>query len=227
MSSPTTTRHIGTMALAGLLAFVAIAAIVQWQRQDLNWIDAPLSFYLIGAWGHVLQAAYFVLAGSLALLGWGYYLALPGMARSAAPWLLFACAGIGLCITALAHSNLPGRAPTFEGWLHGTAAQSAFLCVTAATLLQSWRLRRAPRWRARFAAAFALALAGFAGIWIDALWHGMPRGLEQRIVIVLILAWLLLAACWLRKAATPAAPSAEANHRLGEGPEKMARQRDD
>jgi len=30
LSSPATTRHIGTMALAGLLAFVAIAAIVQW-----------------------------------------------------------------------------------------------------------------------------------------------------------------------------------------------------
>ena len=31
------------------------------------------------------------------------------------------------------------------------------------------------------------------------LWHGMPRGLEQRLVIALILAWLLLAANWLRR----------------------------
>lgn len=194
---PTLVRRIGTVSLVGLLVFVAVAVIVQWQRADLSWIDAPLSFYLLGDYGHWLQAAYFVLAGSLGLLGWGYYLALPKGVRSAAPWLLFVCAGIGLCVTAMAHSNLPGRAPTFEGWLHGTAAQTAFLCVTVATLLQSWRFRAAPRWRPCFIPAFALALAGFAGIWIDVLWHGMPRGLEQRGVIVLIVAWLLLAAYWL------------------------------
>ena len=203
LPSPALIRRIGTTALAGLLAFVAVAVIVQCQRQDLHWIDAPLSFYLIGAWGHCLQAAYFVLAGSLVLLGWGYYVVLPRDVRSAAPWLLFVWAAIGLCVTALAHSNLPGQAPTFQGWLHGTAAQSAFLCVTVATLLQSWRLREVPHWRARFAPALVLALSGFAGIWIDALWRDMPRGLEQRIVIMLILAWLLSAACWLRGAATP------------------------
>jgi len=191
-------RRLGTTAGAGLLIFVAGALMVQWLRPDLDWIDAPLSFYLLGAHGHWLQAAYFVLAGSLGLIGGGCYLALPAARRSAAPWLLFVTAGIGLCVTALAHSNLPGHPPTLEGWLHGTAAQATFLCVTVATMLQSWRLRATPRWRPHFAPAFALALAGFIGIWVDALWHGMPRGLEQRIVVALILAWLLLAAGWLR-----------------------------
>jgi hypothetical protein len=37
----------------------------------------------------------------------------------------------------------------------------------------------------------------FRGDLVDALWHGMPRGLEQRLVIALILAWLLLASGWL------------------------------
>lgn len=197
-SSPALIRRLGTTAFASVLIFIAVTVIVSWQRRDPGWLDAPLSFYLIGPWGHVLQTAYFVLAGSLVLLGWGYYLVLPRTTRSAAPWLLFTWAGVGLCVTALAHSNLPGRAPTFQGWLHGTAAQTTFLCVTVATLLQSWRLHAAPRWRRRFMPAFVLALAGFAGIWIDALWHGMPRGLEQRIVIGLILAWLLVAAYWLR-----------------------------
>lgn len=206
-SSQALIRRIGTAAWWGLLLFVAMAVLVQWRRRDLDWIDAPLSFYLLGAGGHWLQAAYFVLAATLGLLGWGCFLALPAAKRSTAPWLLFACAGIGLVVTALAHSNLPGHPPTFEGWLHGLAAQSTFLCVTVATLLQSWRLRAAPHGRSRFAAAFALALAGFAGMWIDALWHGMPRGLEQRIVIALILAWLLLTAAWLRHASvTPTQP---------------------
>lgn len=194
-----TSRALGNIALAGLLIFSVVAVAVQALRSDLDWMDAPLSLYLLDAYGHWLQAAYAVLALALVSLGAGYYLALRGGRRSAAPWLLFACAGIGLCVTALAHSNLPGRAPTLEGFVHGMAAQTAFLCVSVAMLLQSWWLRAAPHWRPRFAPAFVLALACFAGIWTDALWHGMPRGLEQRLVIALILAWLLLAASWLRR----------------------------
>ena len=190
-------RRLGAIALAGIGIFIVTATAVQCLRPDLHWQDAPLSFYLLGAWGHWLQAAYVALAIALAALGAGYYLVLPDEHRSAAPWLLFAAAGTGLCVTALAHSNLPGRAPTLEGFVHGVAAQAAFLCVTVAMLLQSWRLRTAPRWRACFPAAFALALACFAAIWVDALWHGMPRGLEQRLAIALILAWLLLATGWL------------------------------
>jgi hypothetical protein len=192
-----TPATLGRIALAGLLFFILVAVAVQLLRGDLDWRDAPLSFYLLDAYGHWLQAAYVVLAIALCVLGAGYYRALDARQRSAAPWLLFTAAGLGLCVTALAHSNLPGRAPTLEGFVHGVAAQAAFLCVTVAALLQSWRLRVDPRWRRRFAPAFALALAGFAAIWVDALWHGMPRGLEQRLVIALILAWLLLAAGWL------------------------------
>ncbi|MFC5527761.1 DUF998 domain-containing protein [Rhodanobacter ginsengisoli] len=198
MERSTAAHRLGTAAWLGLLLFVVTAVAVQPMREDLHWLDAPLSLYLMGPGGHWLQAAYFVLAAALGLLGAGYYLALSRRARSAAPWLLFVGAGLGLCVTALAHSNLPGREPTLEGWLHGTAAQTAFLCVTTAMLLQSWRLRGDPHWRSRFPAAFALALACFVAIWVDALWHGMPRGLEQRLVIGLILVWLLQAARWLR-----------------------------
>ena len=136
------------MALIGIWLFIVVAVAVQCLRTDLHWQEAPLSFYLLGAWSHWLQVAYFVLAAALCALGAGYYVALHGGRRSAAPWLLFACAGIGLCVTALAHSNLPGHAPTLEGWVHGTAAQAAFLCVTVAMLLQSWWMRANARWRA-------------------------------------------------------------------------------
>lgn len=202
-------RSFGVLALAGLLLFVVTAVTVQVLRTDLDWINAPLSFYLLDAYGHWLQAAYFVLAGALCSLGAGYYLALDGVRRSVAPCLLFTCAGIGLCVTALAHSNLPGRAPTLEGFVHGTAAQAAFLCVSVAMLLQSCWLRVHPRWRSRFPLAFALALAGFVAIWVDALWRGMPRGLEQRLVIALILVWLLLAAGWLRRGPAIAASTSQ------------------
>jgi hypothetical protein len=190
-------RGCGRAALAGMLAFVLAGGVLQVARHDLDWRQAPLSFYLLGPHGHWLQAAYAVLAAALVLLGAGFHGALRREARSAAPLLLFAAAGLALVVTALAHSNLPGRAPTLEGFVHGTAAQAAFLCVTVAMLLQSWRLRGDARWRKRFGPAFALALACFAGLWVDALWKGMPRGLEQKLLIALIMLWLLRAAWWL------------------------------
>lgn len=190
-------RTFGIIALVGVLAFSVAAVAVEGLRTDLHWRDAPLSLYLLGPWGHWLQAAYGALTVALVALGAGCYIDQRGQRRSAAPWLLFTCAGIGLCVTALAHSNLPGRPPTLQGFVHGVGAQTAFLCVTVAMLLQSYWLHADPRWRSRSRTLLGLAIASFVAIWVDALWRGMPRGLEQRLVIVLILAWLLLAAGWL------------------------------
>ncbi|MEO9079014.1 MAG: DUF998 domain-containing protein [Rhodanobacter sp.] len=191
------TRGLGIIALLGVLAFGLVAIAVECLRTDLHWRDSPLSFYLLGPWGNWLQAAYVVLALALVALGAGYYLDRRGQRRSAAPWLLFCCAGIGLCVTALAHSNLPGSPPKLEGFVHGVAAQAAFLCVTVAMLLQSCWLRAEPCWRFRGHLLLGLAGLCFVAIWVDALWRGMPRGLEQRLVIALILTWLLLAAAGL------------------------------
>jgi hypothetical protein len=77
-------------------------------------------------------------------------------------------------------------------------AQAAFLCVSLAMLVQSWSLRNYPAWRGRFAPALALALLATAALWLHAFWHELPRGLMQKGVIVLILAWLGMFAYWLR-----------------------------
>ena len=187
------------MALIGIWLFIVVAVAVQCLRTDLHWQEAPLSFYLLGAWSQGGKGGFFGLAAGVCPRGAGFYVARQGGGRRPAPWLLFACAGIGLCVTALAHSNLPGHAPTLEGWVHGTAAQAAFLCVTVAMLLQSWWMRANARWRARLPVAFALAWVCLVAVWVAVVGRGLPRGLEQRWVIALILAWLLLAASWLMK----------------------------
>jgi hypothetical protein len=72
-------------------------------------------------------------------------------------------------------------------------------CGSMAMLLQSCWLRVDPPWRFRSHVLLGLAGLCFAAIWVDAFWHGMPRGLEQQLVIVLMLAWLMLAVgCLIR-----------------------------
>ncbi|GAB3383350.1 DUF998 domain-containing protein [Lysobacter fragariae] len=201
------TRRLGSVALLGVVAFALVTIAAQFWRADLDWMRAPLSFYLLGDSGWVVKAAYFLLGASLMALGVGYYRALVAAARSGAPLLLFVAAGLSLDLTALADSDTVPGTYSFEAFVHGLAASAAFLCVTTAMMLQAWRLRGDAQWRSRFIVAFALAVACFVAMWIHLLWRDVPRGLTQKVVIALIIAWLALAARWLR--GSTSLPSAE------------------
>jgi hypothetical protein len=192
-------RRMGTAALAGVLVFMVVCTAVQFLRTDLDWARTPLSFYLVDGYGGWVRAAYGLLSVALGLIGIGYYRALTPQARSGVAAALFVLAGLALAVTALAETQRPRQALTLEGMVHAVAAPLAFLFVTSAMLLQSWCLRGDAQWRARFAPAFILAVASFAALWGHALWRTAPRGLTQKVVIVVILVWLALAATWLRR----------------------------
>jgi len=192
---------VANLSLAGLAVFFVVALTVQWLRVDLFWMKAPLSFYLVGEYGGWLKAAYVGLALALLLVGLQFRHALrPGARSDLAPWL-FGTSALAVLITAFAETHLPGTTKTTAGFVHAVAAPIAFLTVAVGMLLQSWYLRFDPAWRHRFALAFLLALVAFAGLWVHALVREWPRGLTQRGVILVILAWLALAATWLRAAA--------------------------
>ncbi len=74
-------------------------------------------------------------------------------ARSGVVLGLFWSAALGLATVAIGDSYLPQYAPAAALSVHLVAAQSAFLCVIAAILLQSWRLRADPHWRPQAPAA--------------------------------------------------------------------------
>ncbi|MEW9570670.1 DUF998 domain-containing protein [Rhodanobacter sp. Si-c] len=185
---------MATIALAGMTAFLATGIAAQYLRPDLDWAQVPNSFYLIGPWGGMVRAGYYAMALALVLLGTGGYRALPTETRSAAPLLLFVAGGAALALTALATTDTWNHPPTLHGYVHGVAAQSAFLCTTTAMLLQAWRLRGDARWRRWFRPAFAYATICFVLLWVQASWRALPRGLSQKVLIVLILGWLVAAA---------------------------------
>lgn len=189
-----TTRSTIALALAGMLAFLATGIAAQCLRADLDWVRVPNSFYLIGPWGGMVRAGYYAMALALALFGVGAYSALAPAARSAAPLLLFVTGGAALALTALATTDTWNHPPTLHGYVHGMAAQTAFLCTTTAMLLQAWRLRGDARWRRWFRPAFAYAALCFVLLWVQAFWRTLPRGLSQKALIVLILGWLVAAA---------------------------------
>ncbi|KGI78417.1 hypothetical protein LF63_0107100 [Oleiagrimonas soli] len=176
--------------------FALVCGAAQWLRGDLDWVRVPLSFYLIGPGAVWVRAAYVLLALALAMLGWGWYRALAPAARRATPAALFVLAGVALCVTAFATTNTYAHPATLHGLVHGIAAQTTFLCVTVAMLLLAGRLFHDARWRRHAGVASTWAVVCFVGLWVQALWRSAPRGLSQKLLIVLILGWLAWMA-WL------------------------------
>jgi len=198
-SRPVNTRAFGAVAFAGAAVFAGVTFVLQFLRSDLDWIKTPLSYYLNGAYGDLLIAAYVALSASLLALGIGFYRGSASSARSAAPLLLFVVGGVALAVTGLSEKAKAYGHPIEWEMVHLAATETTFLCVTVAMLLQSWWLRFSLSWRTHFAFAFGLAIVAFVALWMYALWHALPRGASQKIVIALIVWWLGWASALLRR----------------------------
>ena len=192
--------------LLGLLLFAAVAMWLQFARTDLDWLRATLSLYLHGPHGLLLRVAYGVLAVAIALLGWTLYDRARGASRRGLPLGLFVVAGLGLATVAVGDSWLPRYAPLLAPLVHALSAQTAFLCVTVAMLLQAWCFGRAAGPRALYRLTWSWAWLAFAGLWLHVLWRDSPRGLGQKLLIVVIVGWLgvvALASWWRSCKETP------------------------
>lgn len=205
---PTLRRHqIGlALVMMALMLFVLCATWLQFARADLDWAWATLSLYLHGPHGVLLRVAYCLLALAIGLLAWMLHAQAQGVARRALPPALFTVAGLGLAGVAIGDSWLPQHAPLLAPLVHGLSAQTAFLCVTVAMLLQAWCFGRDPRWSSLHRWSWWWAWLAFAGLWLHVLWRASPRGLGQKLVVALVVGWLLMVAiaAWRRLHKGPA-----------------------
>lgn len=191
-------RWLGRLALAGVLYFLGASIALQFLRPDYNFMGTPLSFYLLGAYSGWLQAAFFILAGALIALATGYFAGSARQARSFAAPTLFIIGAAGV-VTVVTFPTDTTNVPTLHGVIHVVGATVAFLCVSFAMLIQSWHFRRDPHWQKHFHPAMALAAVEFIVLWTYALARIPARGFMEKLTILLILAWLALAAWWLQQ----------------------------
>ncbi|PPV06452.1 hypothetical protein XBLMG947_2622 [Xanthomonas bromi] len=197
---PRWSGHAGSIAAMAGLAFIGLILVLQWLRRDLWWVDAQLSAYLHGPYGLLLRTAYCLLAATMAWLALALYAALAPAARSRTVLGLFWIAALGLCMVSIGDSWMPVLAPEAAKMVHVLSADTTFLCVIAAVLLQSWYFRRDVLWRAYFPVAFGLGWAAFAVLLFHVSVTGAPLGISQKISTVLIVVWMvgvgtLLARC--------------------------------
>ena len=198
-------RPVAVLALVALLLFVATALWTQVARSDLDWVRATLSLYLHGPWGWRC---------ALPTACWRWPLrhsALRCIAAASAhgavrphrccsrfpPWA---------ATVAIGDSWLPEATPLLAPFIHGLAANTAFLCACVGMLLQAWYLRREPGWQPAADLLWGWAWLAFVLLWLHVLWRaGPPRGLGQKVVIAVIVGWLLYLATALYRRSRQAA----------------------
>ncbi|WP_157956504.1 DUF998 domain-containing protein [Dyella sp. C11] len=171
-----------------VVVFATTACALQWTRTDLDPVLAPLSAYLRGPGGIGLRSAYYLMASALACLAWLAYNTTTTERRSMLPSALFLVAAMALPVVALTvlYEHTPQE--DLARLIHGEAAQTTFLCLVTGMVLLSMRLRRNEHTHQR--AGIVLAWLAFVQMWVLALWKGLPPGLTQKALIVLILLWL-------------------------------------
>ena len=179
----------GWIAFA-VIAFALTAGVLQLSRTDLDPIAMPLSAYLRGAGGAWLRGAYYLMASALACLAWSSYRATRADLRSGLASALFLVAAVALPVVAwtVLYEHTPRQ--DIARVIHGEAAQTTFLCLVVAMLVLSTRWLRDPRMQRSRYLGVTLAWLAFVQMWVLALWKGLPPGLTQKALIVLILLWL-------------------------------------
>lgn len=214
--APAWTTAAGVLAALTGGAFLLLVLGLQFAPGDLSWTRAQLSLYLHGPYGLWLRTAYCLLALAIAALALALQASLAPAARSRTILLLFWSGGLGLAMVAVGDSYLPEQAPALAPFVHLLAAQTAFVCVIVAVLLQSWRFRGDPRWQRHHSSAWWLGWLAFAVLFAHAVLRLGPRGAGQKAAIVLIVAWLVLAGLRLaRPAFAGAAPPARSRDNAG------------
>lgn len=191
----TSQRNAPLAIAAGWMAFVVFAfaltaGVLQVSRTDLDPIAMPLSAYLRGAGGGWLRGAYYLMASALSCLAWSSYRVTRASLRSGLASALLLAAALALPVVAwtVLYEHTPRE--DLARLIHGEAAQATFLCLVVAMLVLSTRWLRDPRLQSGRYIGVALAWLAFVQMWVLALWKGLPPGLTQKALIVLILLWL-------------------------------------
>ncbi|MGD8574038.1 MAG: DUF998 domain-containing protein [Gammaproteobacteria bacterium] len=198
------TEWLAGIAFVGVSIFTGTAAALQAARPDYDPLRVPLSFYLLGPGGSVLQLAYYALATGMVCLALAFWQTNNRQVRSPGALAAFILGAIGVVLTATFDTDLPGTtAHSMHGVIHGISAGVAFLATLAGMALQSWRLRRADGWHGTGRLAWPLALLAIAWLVVYvAFSRSQPHGLLQKVLIALIMLWLGGAALATRRHAS-------------------------
>jgi hypothetical membrane protein len=196
----------GTVALAAFCSAVVGLFIVHLLRPDYEVRSHMISDYAVGPHGWVMVAVFLAMSVGYFALALGFLQLGPRSWLARLGSVLLGIVSVGLVVSALFPTDLPGAKLTRTGGLHEISFLVNVGSSVVAVLLLGASFGRDLKWRSFRAPALALAGVILLALVIQfrTLHRGAPYGYANRFFVVALLAWLVSASTWLRAVGTGA-----------------------
>ncbi len=188
------TRVLGMAVIASVVYNLLLILAMHVLKPEFNPLRAPMSAYVLGAYGGWMTTSYFAMCIGLLALNYGLVTTLPPARSTRTGVWLFMIAAMAIIVAGLFPMDYPPPPRTAAGIIHALAGLTGFPTMTAGIFLFSLGFRRNPDWENLSFPALSLAIgiiAAFVVGMISILLLGFG-GYAQRLFMVLFYGWEIL-----------------------------------
>jgi hypothetical membrane protein len=205
-----TSTVVANTAIVCFSYSVLVLLLLHLLRRDYSVRSHMISDYGVGPYGWVMSSCFIAMSCGLLMLLLGVFRSGPRSAVARIGTLLLGIAAVGLVISAIFPTDLPGMPSTRSGEIHDISFFANVGSIILATLLLSFSFGSDSRWRAYRPTALSLVSLILIAVVLQflTLHRGMPYGYTNRLFVVVLFGWLLGTAIRLRAVARDSAREA-------------------
>jgi hypothetical protein len=207
----TTSRFISTFFVTTAISCFCYSLfallLLHLLRPDYALRSHMISDYAVGPYGWVMTTCFLAMGCGLLALLLGLFRSGPRSAVARIGTLLLGIAVLGLVVSAIFPTDLPGAPSTRSGAIHDTSFLVNVGSIILATMLLSLSFGGDSRWRPYRRTAVLLASLIVIAFVLQflTLHRGMPYGYTNRLFVALLYGWLLVTSIRLRAVARDSA----------------------
>ena len=213
-------NDFGTMAIVCFAYSAGALLLLHLLRPDYVLRSHMVSDYGVGPYSWVMTTCFVAMGGGLLMLLLGLFRHGPGSLVARIGTLLLGLPAIGLVVSAIFPTDLPGAPETRAGGIHDISFLVNVVTIMLSVVLVSIGFRGDARWRkyGRVALVLAGLIVGAFVLQFLTLRKGMPYGYANRLFLIVLFSWFFGTARRLRTVAHdladayPAARNTSAAH---------------
>jgi hypothetical membrane protein len=194
-------RALGLLVVASVLYYILVVFAMHVLEPEFSPIRAPMSAYVLGAYGPFMTTTYFVLCGGLLGVAYGLVTTLRRTRFTSVAFAFVLVAAAGVFLAGIFPMDFPPPLRTSSGRLHALGGLLAFPGMTVGLSLFSLSFRRDGYWRGVSGVLLVLAAGMIAAFVLMAssilvLGYG---GYAQRLFIAVLFSWMIVAGIHLTR----------------------------
>ena len=191
-------RAWGLLVIGAVLYWASVVLMMHVLEPEFSPIRAPMSAYVLGAYGAWMTTTYPALSVALLSVGLGLATTLPRTPQTRTAFVVFLVAAAGALVAGLFPMDFPGPPQTASGRLHALGGALTFPTWVVGAFLFSLSARR-HRWRGGSGSLLALSVGSIGMLIVSILSLRVLgfAGCAQRLLVALLFVWMIVVARYL------------------------------